>query len=339
MDGRGRELQQITSGQHLRWRALDAQTPKAAAAFSGSEPSPDTPKFFRARPSLALQIPRGERRFRGPRYVSRRAARRWIVPALTVSALALMTGAVAIAVPLERLKTVDFAGNFRTSANALMIAAGFGINQVSVTGQHYAADSDIFDALDLPNVKTFAAFDSEAALKRIDRIPWVDKAQITRVYPSSLDIVIRERVPAVMWTRDNVSYLVDASGRVLGPVPAANTWVLPRVVGEGAAREAPALLAALRQKPAIDRQFAYGERIAERRWRVVLKNGTEIELAADREIEGLEEVANSRAVAGALTGAAMIVDLRTPGAFAERPVNGTEAKKGARAAPLAAGRA
>jgi cell division protein FtsQ len=240
--------------------------------------------------------------------------------------------------PIDRLREIDFASKLAATATELMIAAGFGIDQVSVTGQHYASDDDVFDALDLPNVRTFAAFDSEAALRRIDRIPWVDKAQITRVYPGSLDIVIRERVPSVIWTRGNVNYLVDASGRVLGPTPAVHGWVLPRVAGEGAAREASVLLAALRRTPTIESQFAYGERVAERRWRIVLKNGTQLELAADREIEGLEEIATSRAIAPALKGAAMVVDVRTPGRIAIRPVGETPARTAALDVPAPAGR-
>ncbi len=219
-----------------------------------------------------------------------------------------------------------------------MIASGFGIDQVSVTGQHYAADNDIFDALDLPNVRTFAAFDSDAALKRIERIPWVDTAQITRAYPGMLDIVIRERIPAVMWTRGDRNYLVDATGRVLGPAPATNDWVLPRVAGEGANSEASLMLAALHQYPGLESEYAYAERIAERRWRVVLKNGTTLELGADREIEGFEQIAQARAVAPALKGAPMIVDVRTPGRIAMRPADVKPAKTASLGVSLAASR-
>jgi cell division protein FtsQ len=331
MDGRGRELQQIASGQRKWWRAFETQTPKATPAFAPSHSRSGLSKPIRARPSLALQIPRGERRY----HRSRRPSRRWVAPVLTFTAIFVVTGVAAITLPLDRLK--GFAGKLDGKANALMIAAGFGIDQVSVRGQHYAADNDIFDALDLPNVRTFAAFDSEAALKRIDRIPWVDKAQITRVYPSGLDIVIRERIPAVIWTRGDVNYLVDATGRVLGPVPETNGWVLPRVAGEGAAREAALLLAALRQTPTIESEYAYAERVAERRWRVVLKNGTQLELGADREIEGLEEISNSRIVTAAMKRAAMIVDVRTPGRIAMRPANDKLAKTAALDAPLSAG--
>jgi cell division protein FtsQ len=274
---------------------------------------------------MTLKIPRGERRVRR----SRRATRRWLRYSFATGAFLAAVSAAAVVLPLNRATFANLLHKAAAEATALTIAAGFGINQVNVSGQHYASDNDIYDALDLTNVRTFAAFDSEAALKRIERIPWIDKAQITRVYPGTLDIVVRERTPAVVWTRGNETYLVDATGRVLGPMPAASGWDLPRVVGEGAKDEARPMLAAVRQYPAIEKQYVYAERIAERRWRIVLKTGTVLELGADREIEGLQEIAGSSATAPALKGTPMIIDVRTPGRIAMRPVDNKPAQTAA----------
>jgi cell division protein FtsQ len=318
MDGRGRELQQVESRQRFWWRAAhDAPTPEPEAVhWVAPSKTPATRSQGAAgtlseRVTMKLQIPRGERRFRRSR-----RGRRWVMPSLILALSAAAICAAAYALPIEKLKAIDFSAK----ANDMMTAAGFGIDQINVSGQHFTADSDVFDALDLPNVKTFAAFDSDAALKRIERIPWVDTAQLTRVYPGTLDIVVHERAPAFVWTRGETNYLVDATGRTLGPLPAATTWNLPRVAGEGADGEAMLMLSALRQFPRIERQYAYGERVAERRWRIILKNGTALELAADREIEGLQEIADARAVQAALTGSPMVVDVRTPGRIAMRPV-------------------
>jgi cell division protein FtsQ len=278
---------------------------------------------------MTLKVPRGERRIRR----SRRTVRRWTRYSLAIGALLSAASAAAIAFPIDRATLARLPIKAAAEANALIIAAGFGINQVNVSGHHYASDADIYDALDLTNVRTFAGFDSEAVLKRIERIPWIDKAQLTRVYPGTLDIVVRERTAAIIWTRGNENYLVDATGRVLGPMPVAGGWDLPRVVGEGAKDAAKSVLAAVRQYPAIEKQYAYAERVGERRWRIALKSGTVLELGADREIEGLQEIASSSAVAPALNGKAMIVDVRTPGRIAMRPVDGEPAQTAALGAP------
>lgn len=243
--------------------------------------------------------------------------------------VAVGVAAYALPLPLDKLTAIDVWGE----TDDLMIAAGFGIDQVNLSGQHFTSDSDVYDALDLTNVKTFAAFDSDAALKRIERIPWVDTAQLTRIYPGTLDIVIHERAPAFIWTRGETNYLVDATGRTLGPMPTASSWNLPRVVGEGADGEAMLMLSALRLCPKIEHQYAYGERIAERRWRIVLKNGTALDLAADREIEGLREISDAQPVQSALTGSPMIIDVRTPGRIAMRPATAANLRTASFARP------
>jgi len=320
-------LQQVAGKQRFWWRAQEAPTPepKAVQTFEVPQTINTVSRSASRRSEMALKIPRGERRLRR----SRRATRRWLKYSFAMGASLAVSGAVALTLPLNRATFANVSHAITEQVTALTIAAGFGIDQVNVTGQHYASDSDIYDAIDLMNVRTFAAFDSEAALKRIERIPWIDKAQITRVYPGTLDIVVRERAPAIVWTRGNETYLVDATGRVLGPVPVASNWALPRVVGEGATDEATPMLAALRQYPEIEKQYAYGERIAERRWRIVLKTGTVIDLGADREIEGLQEIASSPAAAPALKGKPMIIDVRTPGRIAMRTADSKSAQTAA----------
>jgi cell division protein FtsQ len=317
-------LQQVESKHRFWWRAAhDAPTPEPEAAqwvAPEREASPVIPatrgraatRTVSRRNITKLQIPRGERRAR-----RQRPGRRWAIPAIGAGLIALtVAAAFAIPAPLAKLRAIDFSAK----ADDLLVAGGFGIDQVNVSGQHFAADSDIYDALDLMNVKTFAALDSDATLKRIERISWIDTAQLTRIYPGTLDIVVHERAPAFIWTRGETNYLVDATGRTLGPMPKVSTWNLPRVAGEGADEEAMLMLSALRMCPKIERQYAYGERIADRRWRIVLKNGTALDLAADREIEGLQEIASARSVQAALTEKPMIIDVRTPGRIAMRPV-------------------
>ena len=108
---------------------------------------------------MTLKIPRGERRVRR----SRRATRRWMKYSFAMGALLAVSGAAAIMLPLNRATFSKISHAVAEQVTALTIAAGFGINQVNVTGQHFASDSDIYDAIDLTNVRTFAAFDSAIA--------------------------------------------------------------------------------------------------------------------------------------------------------------------------------
>lgn len=280
---------------------------------------------------LTLQIPRSDRRLRPRRRPAKKFATMMIIAALLIPVAA---GAAALAVFLPETALSDAQAKVRHCTTQALIMSGFGIEQVSVSGQRYTLDSDVFDALDLTNIKTFAALDTAAALKRIERISWVDTAQISRVYPGMLNVQIRERVPAAMWTRADKNYLIDATGRTLGPVQASNSWALPRIAGEGANVDAPLLLAALGRHKGIQNHVDHAERVAERRWTVILKNGSRIELGADREVEGLDQVAASSALKQALVATPSIVDVRTPGRAVTRPLIGKSTASLLSPAPL-----
>ncbi len=318
MDGRGRELQQIRTGSRFWWRALDAQAPQPV--MSKSEPRPFYHPFHqRAVPAptqiFTLQVPRGDRR-RAKRKTAKVSG--FAIVFAGMIAVAGAASAVALTLSGVSLRDVhDMAGLYATQA---LIGAGFGIDQVTLTGQRYTLDSDVFDALDLANVKTFSALDTAAALKRIERISWVDTAQITRVYPGMLNIEIKERTPAAIWQRGDKGYLIDATGRTLGPAQQSSGWVLPHVAGEGASEDAALLLAALARHAEIKSRFDYAERIAERRWSVILNNGSRIELSADREVEGLDHVASNSTLRKALDGPPVIMDVRTAGRAVIRPL-------------------
>jgi cell division protein FtsQ len=331
MDDRGRELQQIETGSRFWWRALDAQTPAPVtsqtvqhATHASTYASSSFSTWVQADNSLVrgrnrglpdagftLQIPRSDRRRQNRARRPKSKFKSIVAMGLCLSGVA---GAAALGAVTTNEETVSrLKQTLREATLRAVVAAGFGIDQVSLTGQRFTLDSDVYDALDLRHTTTFAELDTAAALKRIERIAWVDTAQITRVFPGNLNIAIKERVPAAVWSRGNMSYLIDATGRTLGPLPESHTWKLPRIVGEGASSEASLLLTSLARHSSLMGQFDHAERIAERRWSVVLKNATRIELGADREVEGLDEVATNTLLKQAVSEGGKIIDVRMSG--------------------------
>ena len=313
-------MQQIGMTGRFWWRALDAPMPRPAVSHASNHlaapgawtyPARGSAKTAGSRNAQKLSIPRDQRR----RSQNRSAKRAGNLAMFTVAAT-LASAAAGVLVLSGKLEHVNADLALASHASQALMALGFGIDQVSISGHHYTPDADIYDALDLPNTKTFAELDAAAALKRIERLPWVDSAQITRVFPGALAVQIRERQPAAIWSRADKNYLIDATGRVLGLIASRTTWQLPRIAGEGANNEAAMLFTALGRYPALEKNYDRGERIAERRWSVVLKNGSRVELGADREAEGLELVQAHGDLRRALEGPAVVVDVRTPG----RPV-------------------
>lgn len=237
-----------------------------------------------------------------------------------LAALALLAGPAALGAAVasgavEPRRVQIFVGG---EAQRALLGLGFGIDQVSLSGHQHTADTEIYAALDLENVRTLAAFDAPAALKRLEALPWVETAQITRMFPGSLKVDIRERRPSALWMLKGQFYLIDPTGRVLGATNDAKAWNLPRIAGAGANTEASLLFTALSRYPQIASAVDHAARIGGRRWSLVLRNGSRIELAADREVEGLEDVANNSELRRALSGPAMVADVRTPGRLTVR---------------------
>lgn len=250
----------------------------------------------------------------------RRKQTKWRV----FSALAftmLLAGGTAAAFYSEQPLTNQITREMHDVVRHGAVAAGFGIQQVSVTGQRYTRDDDVFDALDLPNIQTFWDLDAAAALRRIERISWVEKARITRIFPSQLQIEISERTPIAIWAKGKTSFLVDVTGRILGRLGDDHQWQLPVLAGRGANSEIRPLLTALVRYPALNHNLARAERVAKRRWRMVLSNGSAIELGPDREIEGLDSVfSNEQLRRAVLSKRSFVIDMRTDGRLVVRPL-------------------
>lgn len=188
--------------------------------------------------------------------------------------------------------------------------AGFGLMQASVSGQRYTSDSDIYDALDFARARTLLSFDTKAAQKRIESLPWVAHASIDRVFPDRLDVRITERAPFAVWQIDGSETLIDRTGRVLGAVPGNATPALPRIAGPGASTQAAALFDLLARYPSLAGQLVLAERVGRRRWTLRLSSGLAIALPAVGEADALRR---AMALAEAGFGAGEEIDLRVPG--------------------------
>ncbi len=60
--------------------------------------------------------------------------------------------------------------------------------------------------------------DVDEATRALEALPWVDEAIVRRDFPSGVRIEITERLPIGILRFGQVEALVDASGRVLGPL-------------------------------------------------------------------------------------------------------------------------
>ena len=171
----------------------------------------------------------------------------------------------------------------------------------------------------------FFSLDLEDARGMLERLPWVRKIELRRVWPAGLEVTIEEHRPAARWGEGR-GELVNTFGEVFAAtVPAAEMAVLPML--HGPSGTAPELLrrygefvgalGPLGQRPV---QVTLSPRLA---WQLKLESGMVVEMGREqpkapvavrlqRFIEAYPETVGRRPVRPS------VVDLRYPNGFAMR---------------------
>jgi cell division protein FtsQ len=192
----------------------------------------------------------------------------------------------------------------------LAVAAGFGVKKISVEGQLHATDAEITAALKAGPDTMMLGFDTDAAKERLEAVPWIRHAQVMRLLPSTLQVVVEERIPYAVWQKDGQTFVVDAEGVVLAPALREAYADLPLVVGEGAGKSASALFDALAPYEDLRKKLIGALRVGDRRWTLKLASGVEIMLPDDNVPETLISLAKLEQDRGVLEREIAAVDLR-----------------------------
>jgi cell division protein FtsQ len=110
----------------------------------------------------------------------------------------------------------------------------FRLRDVSVSGQRHLTAAEVERIAGLSS-QTNVFWTSPAALaRRLEQSPWIASARISRSFPSTLRISVRERTPvAVLPGRQKE--LVAADGVVLEPASRSAVAMLPTIVAGGRA--------------------------------------------------------------------------------------------------------
>ena len=183
-------------------------------------------------------------------------------------------------------------GQTKRGLKALTIAAGFGVKRITVEGQQHTTDAELTRALGAGPGSFMLAFDTDAAKERLEQVPWVKHAQVMRLLPSTLQVVIEERVPFAVWQSRGQTYVVDVEGAVIAPAVREAYPNLPLVVGEGAGKNAANLFETLKPFDSVTKQMVADLRVGDRRWTLKLSSGVDVMLPDDGVADALKTLIN-----------------------------------------------
>ena len=190
--------------------------------------------------------------------------------------------------------------------------AGFGIDEISITGQSLTSESTILAALGLEDKTSTVSFDADAALARIEAIPSVKSAAIRKKYPGELIVSIEEKVPMARWRMGDATYLVDEFGNAVARDD-GSFRELPLVVGEGAADDAIVMVRSLARYPQITRDLAAISRIGDRRWDLIFYSGLRVQLPENGVAQALKQLDMYQSTDQLLDRDVTVIDMRVAG--------------------------
>ncbi len=210
---------------------------------------------------------------------------------------------------LERAQAEVDAG-LRSVAGAL---TPFKLADVTVEGREYVEPGAVLAALHVRTGDSLLGIDLNAARKRLEAIDWVSSATVERRLPDTLYVTLEERRAVAIWQNGGEYTLIDTNGRTVraNRMPPGYEQLL-LLGGAGAPERVGELLLLLAWEPAIAKQLRAAVWVGQRRWNLVLANGTEIWLPEEDAMAALQRAAKLDGTYRLLSREFGVVDLRLP---------------------------
>ena len=247
----------------------------------------------------------------GPRTAGRRQA---AAPSRALAAARMAAALFIGATVIYGIAIGGFAGRMAERAQegvrSAMQHAGFVVQRLEIEGSDKTTREDIVEALGFSEGVPILSVDGTAAKEKLEQLSWVRHAKVMRFLPSTVQVVIEERVPFAVWQIDGKMHLIDVEGSRIAAVAREDYADLPLVVGKGAPDQASPLLEILKSHPELHSRVMAAVRVGERRWTLKLNNGIEIKLPEERIAGALDRLAELDQMRNLLTAEIESIDLR-----------------------------
>ena len=252
------------------------------------------------------------------RHAGRRTGARWRMPraarvAAWFLAVAMVGGAAA---HVWRAGLPPAANAFLVDAGdrALVASAklGLSVKDIFVEGRAETAAADILAAIGIRHGAPIFAFDPRRAKGELERLAWVDRADVERRLPDTIYIRVIERMPLALWQNQGRMALIDREGVEIRGVDVRRFARLPQVVGPDAPIHAAQLVALLATEPDIAKRVTAAIRVGGRRWNLKLDNGIDVRLPETNAGAAWVRLAELVRKDGLLERDVTVVDLRLP---------------------------
>jgi cell division protein FtsQ len=181
-------------------------------------------------------------------------------------------------------------GHSHEVAEATTSAIGFSISNVKVSGNVQTSEIDILQQLGLDGSSSVISLSAAGARDRLIALPWIQDAEVRKIYPDTVEIKLSERAAYGIWQHGDELSLIEKDGKVIAPLRDNKFANLPLFVGDGAQTEAAAFAEQLSNWPALQSRVRAYISIAGRRWDLRLDNGVVVKLPENNIARAMHEL-------------------------------------------------
>jgi cell division protein FtsQ len=164
---------------------------------------------------------------------------------------------------------------------------GYAARDIRVSGLKRQRPAAVLRAIHVRPNDSLIGFDARTAQAVLEKVDWISKAEVRRIYPNQLEIDVVERVPFAIWQRDGEFYVIDKEGAAFTSLEAGDVKSLFVVTGEGAHKKVFELVNHIEAHKGLKSKIAAAGRIGGRRWNLYLKNGMTVLLPEKQIQKGL----------------------------------------------------
>lgn len=216
-------------------------------------------------------------------FIHRLAARtgRWrVIRGIEIVFVAALLAATALYGAIRGGHADAIIDSIHDVADAVAQRVGFQSADISVEGAGRLSRADVLRIAGITESSTLFLIDADATRTRLMRNAWIAEATVAKLYPDRLEITIAEKKPFAVWQSRGNFFVIAKDGAVIDQLARERVRDagMPIVVGEGAERRAQDFLAVLDRFPVVRGETMAAVLIAERRWNLRLKNGTDVRL-------------------------------------------------------------
>lgn len=248
--------------------------------------------------------------------VRRPAPRRWVRLARRAAALVLGLGALGYAAEAvwRAPATARLLERGRDRALGATAAAGFVVARVYGEGRALADETELLKALEPSYGRPILEVDLLAVKDRVESVPWVRSASVSRQLPDTIWVRLDEYRPIARWLDPGGrQVLVSEAGEVVRGASPERFRGLPLLFGDGAPGRAGELLRLVGTQPALAARVTGARLVGGRRWDVHLDGRVEVRLPAERPEVAWRRLAAEERASAVLGRAITAIDLRREG--------------------------